>query len=297
MKPTQLTLPLSRCERRDIIRDVSLSTFGPQGKRASGKVQKALLRDLTEYAEKYGHCFPSLETLGRCCSCCKKTVQNGLDALEAQELIVRTPRDRTNRRGATTNAYAIVWTDLAAMANRTLPTSKPIVERIETVTDQVAVVATCSDQVATSTDQVATVADQVALATDQVATVATHEKRRENKREKIEGWNPDSNQMNTVFTNALPFAVNAFRTLRPNKNQDRKLLATAAMLSVTSLSECWLNVSIGGVTRAGQKTDQLFAKFLTCCRDHATRLHGATSTRLQSRFVFRERSTKTSTPN
>ncbi len=127
-----------RHKRRELLRSVVLPTIGD----ASAKTQKAILRELAEYSEKDGTCFPSLRTLASDCGCGQRTVQRGLHALEQQNLIQRTKRTRTGNRGATSNVYSIHWEKLNAF-----------------VADQVASLASCS------------VSDQVAILTDQVAIV------------------------------------------------------------------------------------------------------------------------------
>lgn len=89
----------------------------------------------------------------------------------------------------------------------------------------------------------------------------------------LSGRNPDSDQMNRTFESALPLAVRACKALNPQAWNDRKLIARAATLAVSSLSVHWFEVSLGGVTQT--TTNKRCAKFHTCCRDHAQRQHEA----------------------
>jgi hypothetical protein len=84
----------------------------------------------------------------------------------------------------------------------------------------------------------------------------------------IPGRNPDSDQMNKTFEAALPLALRAWRALRPTKPNDRQLIARAAVLGVTKLSEQWFNDSLGGVTQC--RSDKPCGKFRTCCREKAS---------------------------
>lgn len=86
--------------------------------------------------------------------------------------------------------------------------------------------------------------------------------------------------MSKTFEAALPLALRAWRALRPTKPNDRQLIARAAVLSVSKLSEQWFNVSLGGVTEC--KTSKPCGKFRTCCRDHAQRLKGQDFDELES---------------
>ncbi|MGB7323769.1 MAG: hypothetical protein WBD31_02780 [Rubripirellula sp.] len=79
--------------------------------------------------------------------------------------------------------------------------------------------------------------------------------------------------MNLAFEQALPLAIAASKELRPTKPNDRQLIARAAVLAVTRFSEAWWQVSLGGVTKC--ETRNRMGKFLTCCRDHATRIEQA----------------------
>jgi len=87
------------------------------------------------------------------------------------------------------------------------------------------------------------------------------------------GRNPDSDRMNETFENALPLAVRACKALAPKYPNDRQLIARAAVLAVSELSENWLSIALGGVTET--ETLNRCGKFHTCCRDHAERLHDA----------------------
>lgn len=178
----QLELPLSRFEQRDILREMQLKSFGKRGQVAGAITQKAILKELMAYGEKFGACFASLTTLAEAVGCSKKTIQNGLNALEAQRLIMRVKPSRENYRGARSNQYIIDWGEVGLLANRM------IVERRETSeiarpavdSEQVARIA---DQVATNAEHVATDSDQVATNVDQLATVTTEVLKEKEQRE------------------------------------------------------------------------------------------------------------------
>lgn len=160
-KLVQQEIPFSRYERREAIRDaniVAVDVATPGSKKpvkVRPSTQKHILKELDSYSEKNGTCFPSLDTLAKICSFSKRTVQNGLKALEMTGLVIVRERERKNSRGATSNAYTIVWEELSSLRSNNHTTE--------------------FDQVANYADQVATIADQVAEYADQVADAATHE--------------------------------------------------------------------------------------------------------------------------
>ena len=74
------------------------------------------------------------------------------------------------------------------------------------------------------------------------------------------------------FDGAIARAIKAAKAIRPKSRQDRQLIARAAILAETCLSESWFNESLGAVTKCA--TDRPPAKFLSCCRERANKMHG-----------------------
>jgi len=65
----------------------------------------------------------------------------------------------------------------------------------------------------------------------------------------------------------------ALDRVKPRTGAERKLVALAAILSVSDLSEAWLATSIRGVTETNPR--EPLAVFRSCCRERAEKMHGA----------------------
>ena len=124
------------------------------------------------------------------------------------------------------------------------------------------------------TSELSSTTSELRARTSELGSDEADYKRKEKRGRNPKQRNPSkSDQMSEKMEAALVLAVRATSALRPSQPNDRQLIARAAVLAVTKLSERWWEVALGGVTRCA--TRKPMAKFRDCCRDHAGRLHDA----------------------
>ena len=243
---TQKQFDFDRGDQLGLLDAVPITSMDvPEGKstqRVSGATIRSVLRAIDSFCRGDRVGWPSDATLGKVISRSERQVRRAVKALEKLNfVVVESPPGKPRR-------FRINWGEISLAASGLLSpaTSEPLTGGSEglTVTSE------------PSSDE---------------ADYKRTKKRGRNPRAKSESTKSD--RMNEVFEAALPLAVEAYAVLRPSAPNDRQLIARAAVLAVTQLSEQWWSVSLGGISKCA--TDKPMAKFQEVVRDHAARKHDA----------------------
>ncbi len=115
----QLSFDLTRAEQQQLLDNARLSGNGT----VSGRMLKAVLFKIDDFARLNGECFASQETLAQAIGCRPETIKRAIAVLVRKSLI--TCELRRNRFGLVTNHCRIVWSELALLCTQSPVTAEP----------------------------------------------------------------------------------------------------------------------------------------------------------------------------
>lgn len=221
------------------------------GKQVSGATAKSVLRAIDAHARTTRKCWAAAATIGAEVNRHERTVRRALRYLELIHLVVI--KDQPGRP----LMVAINWGELSLRARVQPRTSCPPPQ------------SDPGHGARPTPDMMPGGPDMVPAETELSVIVKRSES---DKSDQID---------ERVLDEAERLAVPLIRACAPRARNDWQLVARAAILAASTLSERWLAISIGGVTQC--RTRKPMAKLATCLRDQAARLHDAAFDELAAR--------------